>query len=498
MNTQEYNVLESTLPNTTTNWKAINWLKIEKYVVKLQNRIYRAENEGDVRKVKSLQRLLVKSNAVLLLAIRRVTQLNKGRRTPSIDGFRALSNKKRGELFDKMKNMNIRLHNPKPAYRTYIQKKNGKTRPLGIPAIIDRIYQEIVRLALEPQAEVNFEPISYGFRPKRGCHDAVQRIFYNIRGGKWEWVFEGDFKSCFDTLDHDFILKQIKDFPFCHLVEKFLKAGYVDKDVFYNTENGTPQGGLLSPLLANIALDGLEKLLNIEYIEKQGKNCNIVYITKGDYRVVRYADDFLIFAKSKEEVIKLYEILEPYLKDRGLTLAEDKTHITHISRGFDFLGFNFRQYKTKDGLKCFIKPSKDSIKNFKLKVSEIFRKSRGHNVDELIKSLNPLIRGTANYWRPTVAKKIFSLMDHYIFDKMYKFLRRLHPKKGWNWIKNKYFPFYFDGKHYGNWVLTGPNENNHLINMAWTPIKRHVMIQYDFSPYDESKSDYFKNRALNC
>jgi RNA-directed DNA polymerase len=259
MNTQEYNVLESTLPDTTINWKAINWPKIEKYVVKLQNRIYRAENEGDVRKVKSLQRLLVKSDAVLLLAIRKVTQLNKGRRTPGIDGFRALSYKKREELFDKMKNMDINLHNPKPAYRTYIQKKNGKTRPLGIPAIIDRIYQEIVRLALEPQAEANFEPISYGFRPKRGCHDAVQRIFYNIRGGKWEWVFEGDFKSCFDTLNHDFILKQIKHFPLCYLVEKFLKAGYVDKDVFYNTENGTPQGGLLSLLLANIALNGLEK-----------------------------------------------------------------------------------------------------------------------------------------------------------------------------------------------------------------------------------------------
>ena len=190
--------------------------------------------------------------------------------------------------------------------------------------------------------------------------------------------------------------------------------------------------------------------------------------------------------------------MEPYLKDRGLTLAEDKTQITHISTGFDFFGFNFRQYKTKDGLKCLIKPSKDSIKNFKLKISEIFRNFRGHTVDVLIKSLNPLIRGTGNYWRPTVAKKIFSSMDHYIFDKTYKFLRRLHPKKGWNWIKNKYFPFYFDGKHYGNWVLTGPNENNHLINMVWTPIKRHVMIQYDFSPYDKSKSDYFKNRALNC
>jgi len=189
MKTQDNNdFLESTLPHVT-NWADINWQKVVKYVDKLQKRIYRAESLKDSRKVRGLQRILANSKAVLLLAIRRVTQINKGKRTPGIDGFRVLSDKKRTELFNIMKNRNIKLHNPKPVYRRYIKKKNGKFRSLGIPVIIDRVYQEIIRMTLEPQAEVNFEPTSYGFRPRRGCHDALSRIMYNIRHGKWCWVF---------------------------------------------------------------------------------------------------------------------------------------------------------------------------------------------------------------------------------------------------------------------------------------------------------------------
>ena len=498
--TQNHTICESTTLDTISPsdyWANINWFKVGKYVDKLQRRIYRAVCEGDFRKVRNLQRILYRSDSVLLLAIRRVTQTNKGRKTAGIDGFRALTDKKRAELFYDMKDMNINLHVPKPAFRTYIRKKNGKLRPLSIPVIMDRIYQEIIRIVLEPQAEANFEPISYGFRPRRGVHDAVERIFNNIRNGKWCYVFEGDFKSCFDTLDHDFILRCIYGFPLYNVVEKFLKAGYVDNNVFYRTDKGTPQGGLLSPLLANIALTGMEKYLNITYKEmkrtRYGKEYSYFY-TKGDYRVVRYADDFLVFAKTKEDILKVYDILEPYLEERGLTLAEDKTKITHISKGFNFLGFNFRQYKTKDGLKCFVKPSKKSIKEFKNKIAEIFRTSRGHSVDELIDRLNPLIRGTANYWRTVVSYEIFKKMDHYIWTKTKKFLTRMHNNKGWKWIKNKYFPPYFDGKHYGNWVLTGPKKGNHLIRMAWTPIKRHVMIKHNSSPYDVNLVEYFENR----
>ena len=216
------------------------------------------------------------------------------------------------------------------------------------------------------------------------------------------------------------------------LVERYLKAGYVDNGVFNRTISGTPQGGLLSPLLANVALTGLEDYLNISYKKRtqiRNGETKEFYETKGKYRVTRYADDFVIFARTREDIEKVPKILENYLSERGLVLAEDKTKITHISEGFDFLGFNFRQYKTNKGLKCLIKPSKDSIKNFKAKVSERVRWHHGDNVDSLIDSVNPLIIGTANYWKPTVAKKIFSDMDYYIWNKIYKFLRRLHPNK---------------------------------------------------------------------
>ena len=444
------NLLGVTTAPGSTDWNALNWRKIEVYVDRLQKRIYQAASLKKYRKVRDSQKILANSKAALLLAIRKVTQINKGKSTPGMDRLIFLTNEERGELFDTMKLMNIKFHKPKPAYRKYIKKKNGKFRPLGIPTIIDRIYQEIIRIVLEPQAEANFEPISYGFRPKRSCHDAASRIIYNIRGGNWSWIFEGDFRSCFDKLSHDFILKKLKGFPFRDLVEKFLKAGYVDNNVFYNTEEGTPQGGLLSPLLANIALDGMEETLNIKYSKRRDKKGNISYVTRGKYRMVRYADDFVIFAQNKEDIEALYDILDPYLEERGLELAPEKTRITHILEGFDFLGFNFRRYKTQNGFIHLSKPSKDSIKQFKSKVDEICKQLHGHNVDELVGKLNSLIRGTANYWKPTAAKRIFAKMDNYIWQKSYKFLKRLHPNKGGKWLKKTYFPPYKDEKHHSN------------------------------------------------
>jgi len=489
---------ESAFPDIIV-WSDINWRSSEKYVDRLQKQIYHAESMGRRSRVRDKQRTLGHSKAALLLAIRRVTQINKGKRTPGIDGFRAINDKQRAELFDNLKDVNIKVHDPIPVDRLYVRKKNGKLRSLGIPVITDRVFQDIIRMTLEPQAEVNFEPTSYGFRPSRGCHDALARIMMNIIPGNWCWVFEGDFKACFDTLKHEFILKQIKGFPSYDLVEKFLKAGYVDNNVFYNTDEGTPQGGLLSPLLTNIALNGMEETLNITYSKVKNKKTGYVsYVTKGKYRMVRYADDFLIFAKSKEDIEALHDILDPYLKERGLTLAEDKTRITHISDGFDFLGFNFRRYPTQDGFIHLNKPSKDSIQQFKSKVAEICRQHHGHNVDELIKRLNSLIIGTANYWKPSAAKKTFSNMNYYVWKKVFKFVKRLHPNKPIKWIKEKYFPPYNDGKHRGNWILTGPKEGNRLFNMAWMPIRRHTMIQYNHSPYDRTKKEYFNNRKFPC
>ena len=482
----------------TTDWNSINWNRIERYVDKQQKRIYKAEVNNDKRKVRDIQRLLASSKAVLLLATRRVTEINKGRNTPGPDGFLAKTSKEKGELVDRLFKKSIYNYNPSPTLRIYIPKKNGKMRPLSIPTISDRINQERIRILLEPQMEARFEPTSYGFRPNRGVYDAIQRIYYNIYTDNWRWVFEGDYKGCFDNLSHDFIINQLKGSVLKGVVERILKAGYLDNNVFNETNKGTPQGSLLSPLLANIALTGLEEYLNITYKEvnynRNGEK-HKTYVSKGNYRLVRYADDFVIFAQTKEEIEEVKTILEPYLDERGLELAKDKTTITHTHDGFNFLGFNCRLYKSGSSYKCLIKPSKESIKKAKMKINDIFKYCTGQNVDFLIEKLNPVLKGIGYFWRISVAKKIFNDIDYYVWRKLYKFLRRLHPKKSWKWVVKKYFPQYDDeGTFIGKWTLVGPNEKNQLFKMSKIPIRRWNMIKHNYTPYDSSKTEYFENR----
>ena len=491
---QNNHVLESATSYATL-WSNTYWKKTYKYVDKQRFRIFRAESEGDSRKVRDLQRILVRSPAALKVAIKRVTQTNKGKRTPGVDGNLALNDSERGKLFVKIKNRNINKHKPKPVYRTQIPKSNGKTRSLGIPTIMDRVYQELLRLALEPQWEARFEPISYGFRPARRVHDAMERIFFNIHNRKFKYVFEGDFKACFDTLSHKFIIEQLKGFPYINLVEKFLKAGYIENGEFFSTNQGTPQGGLLSPLLANIALHGLEDCLNISYHKYHSNKGYITFITRGKYRVVRYADDFLIFTRNKEDVEVIPNILKGYLDDRGLILSEDKTGFTTIFKGFDFLGFNA---KIERDNKCIIKPSRDSIKKAKAKIKDIFEHAKGQNVEYLIDRLNPVLDGIAEFWKPMVSSKAFSIIDNYVWKKTWKFLNRLHHNKSSDWIVNKYFPMpRKDDEHQDKWILTDPNSGKQLNKMSWTKIERHTMIKHNYSPLDKSKSDYFYKRKLS-
>lgn len=478
-------------------WESVDWQKLTRWVRRLMQRIFRAESRGNKRLVRNLQRLLVRSQAALLLSIRKVTQVNKGKRTAGIDGYKVLTPPRRVELYNRMKDMSITRHKPKPAKRIYIPKKNRKLRPLGIPVIVDRVYENIVTMALEPQWEARFESTSYGFRPKRSTHDAIEAIFKKLAPANGRtWIFEGDFRSCFDHLSHEFIMKQLGCFPYRAVIRRWLKAGYVDNGVFHETQEGSPQGALCSPLLANIALHGMEEELGITYYRRISKRDGVIHEIKSSHALVRYADDFIILCRTREEAESMYGKLQPYLLKRGLELAEDKTRITHITEGFNFLGFNVRKYKVGKKLKLLIKPSKESVQKARDKIKETFHQMRGCNVKTLIKNLNPLLRGFGYYWRHQVAKKIFSTMDSYVFGKVVRHLKRLHPNKSWKWIKKRYFKPDIHGQSKDRWLLTAPNKPVQLIKMAWIPIERHTMIKYTSSPYDSALEEYFHRRDI--
>ncbi|MCU5131811.1 group II intron reverse transcriptase/maturase [Bacillus cereus] len=485
-----------------TSFDNIPWVRLEKYVRRLQQRIYRAESLGKKREVKTLQRLLMRSKAALLLSIRQVTQINKGKRTAGVDGFKASTPKQRVELYNKIKDYNIYRHNPLPALRKYIPKSKEKLRPLGIPVMIDRTFQNIVKLALEPQWEYRFESISYGFRPKRSTHDAVDVIFRKIdTKSKKKWIFEGDFKGCFDNLNHDYILEQLSDFPAKDTIAKWLKSGFVDNGVFNETEAGTPQGGIVSPLLANIALHGMEEEIGVKYRSKTEKKTGKVFHEVFDTKtVVRYADDFVILCETKEEAESMYEKLKSYLEKRGLELAPEKTKVVHISEGFDFLGFNFRHYPTnkeKGKLwKMIVKPSKKSQAKMVEKIGECFKKHKGGNVATLINDLNLIIRGYANYWKTVQSKEIFSKMDAYIWKRTKSFLRRLHPNKTWKWRNKRYFYSDIHGQSKDKWLLTDPSRKCQLIRMAWIGIVKHVPIAYKNTPFNRDLTDYYLQRNI--
>lgn len=477
------NQIVSAPPCQEVDWHQINWAKCHRTVRRLQTRIVKATQEGRRRDVKALQRLLTRSFSGKVIAIRRVTE-NQGKCTPGVDGKTWSTPESKSAA---MLSLKRRGYKSLPLRRVYIPKSNNKMRPLGIPTMKDRAMQALYLLALEPVAETTADLNSYGFRPERSTADAVAQCF-NTLGRKTspQWILEGDIRGCFDNISHDWLLANI---PMDKVIfQKWLKAGFTDRQTLYPTETGTPQGGVISPVLANMTLDGLEELLLTTF----GRDTH----SRKTVHMIRYADDFIITGRSKElledEVVPL---VEGFLKTRGLELSKEKTRVTHIEEGFDFLGQNIRKYNGK----LLIKPSKKNIKSFLDKVRVIVKGNKATKQEALINLLNPIIRGWANYHRHVVAKKTFKSVDHKIYEVLWQWSKRRHPNKSRYWVKNKYFKTVANR----NWVF-GVTAEKHtdeqskvkmLFEAAYVPIKRHIKIRGEANPFDPKWETYFEKRS---
>ncbi len=476
-------------------WESIQWDEANRIVRNLRHRIFRASQAGDLKKVRSLQKLMLRSRSNSAISVRRVTQINSGKKTPGIDKVVAKDSFERGQLLNTLSEYT--LWKAKPTRRVYIPKANKQPHPLGIPVILDRSLQAMVKNALEPYWEAKFEGSCYGFRPGRGCHDAIEKIFGYVRPskGKREWILDADLKGAFNEINHEFLLKTIAGFPGRELIKQWLKAGYMEDGEWNPTESGTPQGGVISPLLLNIALHGIgDALKEQRYSQRYNK-----FVEYGSPKrdVIIYADDLVVLCESKEEAEKSRKILDNWLRPRGLQFSEEKTRIVHISEGFDFLGFNVRQYSTprssRSGKKLIIKPSKASIMKLRKNLKDKWLSMKGNSPIEIIGKFNSIIRGWANYFRTSCAKRIFGKMDNWMFKREMRYVKYRHPNKSMRWMRNRYWGK-FNEKRNDKWVFGDKETGAYMLRFNWFPIERHTLVKGSSSPDDPSLKSYWESR----
>ena len=476
---------------TTTpmdRWETIPWRIIQRNVFKVQKRIYQASQHDDVKAVRRFQRLLMSSLSAKLLAVRKVTQDNRGKGTAGVDGVKALTPPQRLKLAHTLKVG----HQARPVRRVWIPKpETDEQRPLGIPTVHDRALQTLIKLALEPEWEARFEANSYGFRPGRSCHDAIEAIF-NATSHQEKYVLDADIAKCFDRINHDALLDKLNTSArLRRQIKAWLKAGVLDKGELFPTERGTMQGGTISPLLANVALHGMEELLVQRFPTKLHKR---FYAPQ----VIRYADDLVVLHKDLTVIEQCQEVLAEWLQNMGLELKPSKTRITHTRKalvdeaGFAFLGFNIRQYpvgKTQSGkdtlgnrvgFKLFIKPSKSSIKRHVYRLGETVRRHQHKEQTRLIRALNSLIIGWSRYYSTVVSQVVFSKVDYALFTQLFAWAKRRHPNRSKWWIVEQYWRI-TKGK---GWRFQPPGSDYQLYRHSRTPIRRHVKVQGHRSPYD--------------